>query len=163
MDIKNYYEVNGYVVCENLVPTELIDTLLETYKKQITPSKYPFFRQTTNTYEPSEINEFGYVKQSFLDIHDYKKFPNFSTSAKEIFCSEAIQNTLKQITGSKSFNLMQSMFFDANTETGPHQDWYYLDTIPSGHLTAAWIALEDIDERAGQILCNTKISKCRPS
>jgi phytanoyl-CoA hydroxylase len=42
------------------------------------------------------------------------------------------------------------MLFDANTETPPHQDWWYLDSVPNGNLIAAWIALEDIDEHAGR-------------
>ena len=42
------------------------------------------------------------------------------------------------------------MYFDKNAGTPPHQDGYYLDTLPVGNLTAAWIALEDIDERAGR-------------
>ncbi len=29
MDVKNYYETNGYVVLRNLVPSELIDKLLK--------------------------------------------------------------------------------------------------------------------------------------
>jgi phytanoyl-CoA hydroxylase len=45
---------------------------------------------------------------------------------------------------------MQTMLFDANTETQSHQDYWYLDSVPNGHLLAAWIALEDIDERAGR-------------
>jgi phytanoyl-CoA hydroxylase len=150
MSVRDYYEENGYVVFRNLVPTELIDSLLTAYAKQIVPSKYPFFRQNTNSYETNEINEFGYVKQAFLDIHDYGKFPEFSTIAKEIFCTDAIQDALRQVTRATSINLMQSMLFDANTETPPHQDWYYLDTVPNGNLIAAWIALEEIDERAGR-------------
>lgn len=150
MKYRDYYETNGYIVFRNLVSNDLIDTLVKLYTQEIVTSKYPFFRQNTNAYEQNEINEFGYVEQAFLDVHDYKKFPEFSTITKEIFCSNAIQDALRQITGSNSFNLMQSMLFDANTETVPHQDWYYLDTVPSGHLTAAWIALEDIDKRAGR-------------
>src|SRR5690606_12992231 len=61
-----------------------------------------------------------------------------------------ITNTLQELTGAKSHNLMQSMLFDANAETPPHQDWWYLDTVPAGNLIAAWIAMEDIDERAGR-------------
>ena len=42
------------------------------------------------------------------------------------------------------------MFFDQNTETPAHQDWYYLDSLPNGHLLAGWFALEDIQEAAGR-------------
>lgn len=150
MNLREYYENKGYVVVNNLISTELIDRVVTLYKRDIVPSKYPFFRQNTNAYEPNELNEFGYVKQSFLDIHDYYKFTEFSTAAKEIFFSQEIQQALHYLIKSNSFNLMQTMLFDANTETPPHQDWWYLDTVPNGNLIAAWIALEDIDERAGR-------------
>ncbi len=105
----------------------------------------------TNAYEVNELNEFGYVKQPFLDVHDYKSYPEFSRSIMDIFCGDEIQDALSTITGSNSFNLMQGMLFDANTGgTYPHQECWYLDTIPNGHLIIAWIALEDIDEKAGR-------------
>ena len=147
---RNYYEENGYVVCPNLVSTDLIDKLVSLYKDQIVTSKEPFFRQMTNRYEPNEITEFGYVKQDFLDVHNYKDFPEFSTAVKEIICSDALQNTLKEITGSNSLNLMQSLIFDVNRETLAHHDAYYLDSDPAGRALAVWVALEDIDEKAGR-------------
>jgi phytanoyl-CoA hydroxylase len=159
MEPEQYYQENGYVVFRNLIPTNLINQLLELYAKEILPSRHPFFRQSTNQYEVNHLNEFGYVKQSFLDIHDYEKFPEFSTIAKEIYCGDSIQDALRKITNLHSFNLMQTMLFDANTETRPHQDWWYLDTVPNGHLIAAWIALEDIDERAGRFYIMPKSIK----
>jgi phytanoyl-CoA hydroxylase len=150
LSAQQYYETQGYFVYRNLIPTELINELTTRYQNEILPSKYPFFRQDTNKYEPNQINEFGYVEQAFLDIHDYQQFPAFSTAAKNIFCSQLMQTALREITGFESFNLMQTMLFDANTETTPHQDWWYLDSVPNGHLLGAWIALEDIDERAGR-------------
>ena len=68
----------------------------------------------------------------------------------DIFCSDEIQDALRQITGHNSFNLMQGMLFDVNAGTYPHQECWYLDTIPNGHLIIAWIALEDIHEKAGR-------------
>lgn len=150
MNPYDYFQENGYFVSRNLVPTHLIDQLLDLYTKEIIPSDYPFFRQSANQYEVNRLNKFGYVEQSFLDIHDYEKFPEFSNIAKEIYCGEFIQDALRQVTGSQNFNLMQTMLFDANTETQPHQDWWYLDTVPNGYLIAAWIALEDIAEEAGR-------------
>lgn len=147
---QQYYETQGYFVYRNLISPELIDALLAIYQDEIVPSQYPFFRQDTNKYEANQLNDFGYVKQAFLDVHDYQKFPTFSTAARNIFCSQEIQSALREVTGFASFNVMQTMLFDANTETSPHQDWWYLDSIPNGHLLGAWIALEDIDERAGR-------------
>ncbi|AKG20946.1 phytanoyl-CoA dioxygenase family protein [Calothrix sp. 336/3] len=150
METKLYYDENGYAVFKGLIPHELVERLMTLYCRKILPSKYPFFRQSNSKYEVNSVNEYGYVKQSFLDIHDYTNYPEFSAVAKEIFCSNEMQMALKQLTDLESFNLMQTMLFDSNTETQPHQDWWYLDTVPNGNLVAAWIALEDIDERAGR-------------
>ncbi|HET7633571.1 MAG TPA: phytanoyl-CoA dioxygenase family protein [Burkholderiales bacterium] len=150
MDACEYYLENGYVIFRGLVPHRKIDDLLDLYKSTIVPSPYPFFRQNTNKYEKNAITEHGYVRQSFLDIHDYAKFLEFSHAAREIYASGEMRDALQESTGFPTFNLMQSMLFDANTETVPHQDWWYLDSVPNGHLLACWIALEDIDERAGR-------------
>jgi phytanoyl-CoA hydroxylase len=149
-EAQEYYEANGYYVCRNVIPADMIDRLLSRYKSDIVPSKYPFFRQNTHAYEPNQLTEHGYVKQSFLDIHDYQKYPEFSRLARDIYTSEYMRDALKEVTGFREFNLMQTMLFDANTETVPHQDWWYLDSVPHGRLLATWIALEDIDERAGR-------------
>ena len=149
-DLRQYYYEEGYCVYRNLIPQHLIDRLVEHYKRDIVPSDYSFFRQNTDAYEPNRYTEHGYVKQSFLDIHDYEKFSAFSQCARDIFTNEIIRDALKTVTGFDNFNLMQTMLFDANTETIPHQDWWYLDSVPNGHLLGAWIALEDIDERAGR-------------
>lgn len=154
--LRDHYKTNGYCVCRDLIPAPMIDRVVQRYLRDIVPSDYPFFRQNTNVYEPNKLTEHGYVKQSFLDIHDYGKFSEFSRYAREIFTSDAIRAALKSITGIDSFNLMQTMLFDANTETIPHQDWWYLDTVPNGHLLGAWIALEDIDERAGRFFVMPK-------
>jgi len=145
-----HYAQRGYVVIQNVIPKSQIRDLLVQYKQHIAASKYPFFRQNSNAYEANKISAHGFVRQSFLDIHDYQEFSQFSHTARDIYCSDSIMSALRSITGFGSFALMQTMLFDLNTETPGHQDWYYLDTVPNGNLIAAWIALEDIDERAGR-------------
>ena len=147
---REQYEQQGYVIFKNLIPDSLIQSVLTHYHQDIVESSRPFFRQSTYSYSKNELTEFGYVKESFLDIHDYHNYPEFSHHVRSIVCSAEIQSALKQLFDNESFNLVQSMMFDANTGTFPHQEWWYLDTIPNGHLTIAWIALEDIDERAGR-------------
>jgi len=86
------------------------------------------------------------VRQPFVDIHDYQRFPEFSAAGREIFCSNELMETISAVTGASRHNLMQTMLFDLNTATRPHQDWYDLDSVPNGSLIAACIALEDIRE-----------------
>jgi phytanoyl-CoA hydroxylase len=149
MDVREHYQQHGYAILHNLIPKPLIDNVLTFYTRDIVRSPLPFFRQSTYSYSKNELNEFEYVKESFLDIHDYRKYPEFSHSVREILCGSKMQEALKQLLGDDS-NLVQSMLFDANTNTFPHQEWWYLDTVPNGNLVIAWIALEDIDERAGR-------------
>lgn len=145
-----HYAQHGYVVLRDLVSRAQIQDVGTLYGQQIVPSRHPFFRQNANAYEPNKISPHGYVRQSFLDVHDYTRFPQFSRAARDIFCAPAVTAALRRVSGFETFALMQTMLFDLNTETPGHQDWYYLDTVPSGNLIAAWIALEDIDERAGR-------------
>jgi phytanoyl-CoA hydroxylase len=147
---RAYYEKNGYVVLPAQIPERLIDNLLGLYQKDILPSKTKFYRQNTNVYDTNRFTEHGHVIQSFLDVHHYKKFPAFRKAALDLYFSDALLQGLRDVTGHPEHNLMQSMLFDANAATPPHQDWWYLDTVPAGQLVGAWIALEDIEEAAGR-------------
>ncbi len=147
---KDYYAENGYYIFQKLIPDSLIDTLLNIYNSEILPSKNYFFRQSSNRWEKNRINEFGYCEESFLNVHDYPNYPAFDAAIKKIIGSPQVREALTQLTGSPEHNLMQSMLFDLNAATPAHQDWYYLDSMPSGHLLAGWFALEDIHEEAGR-------------
>lgn len=148
---QQYFADNGYVVLRNVVSEEKIDRLMELYQKQILPSNVRFFRQNSFKYERNIINEHGFCKSSLLDIHNYKLFPEFGETAMDIFLGDDVLDKVNDANGYSSHNLMQTMLFDANTETWPHQDWWYLDSKPkAGQLVGAWFALEDIDEDAGR-------------
>src|SRR3974390_2964270 len=148
--LQSYYAKHGYALLRTVVPHHLIDRLLALYVRDLVPSKQRFFRQSTDRYEVNRLTSRGYVRQSFLDIHDYRSYPEFSAAARDIYCSHELMQALTAVTEFPRHNLMQTMLFDLNTATWPHQDWYYLDSVPHGQLTAVWIALEDIEEQAGR-------------
>jgi len=148
--LREYYVDNGYVTIRGLIDSPLIDALLDVYKRDVVPSREKFFRQNTSAYETNVINEFGHVQQSFLDIHDYRKHSAFSQAAVEIFRHPKLFDCLRRVTQAPDLALMQSMLFDQNVGTPPHQDWWYLDSRPAGHLLGAWFALEDINPSAGR-------------
>jgi len=141
---------NGYCIVRGLIPAADVDRLLALYRRDLLPSSHPFYRQSTGRWERNIRNEHGYVQNSFLDIHDYRMFAEFSAAARDIFCSTEMQRVLAEVTGRGAHRLVQSMFFDQNTATEAHQDRYYLDSVPGGELLAGWFALEDIEERAGR-------------
>ncbi|RZL11232.1 MAG: hypothetical protein EOP40_03530 [Rubrivivax sp.] len=146
----DYYLEHGYVVMDQVVPHAHIDRLMKLYQGQILHSKAKFYRQNTNVYDANRMTPAGHVIQSFLDIHHYKKFPDFRQAALDLYFSDELLGALSNVTGYGKHNLMQSMLFDANATTPPHQDWWYLDSVPNGKLLGAWIALEDIHEDAGR-------------
>jgi phytanoyl-CoA hydroxylase len=161
-DLKQYYDDHGYVIVPKAIPEPLVDTLLDRYKADILNSKAKFYRQNTNVYDLNRFTSAGHVIQSFLDVHHYKRFPAFRQAALDLYFSRALHATLSSVTGHAKHNLMQSMLFDANAATPPHQDWWYLDTTgPSGHLLGAWIALEDIHEDAGRFFVMPGTHKVR--
>lgn len=151
---SDYYQAQGYYIFKKLIPDDLVDNLLAEYKSKIVSSKDQFYRQSTR-WQPNKISQDGYVVSPFMDVHCYD-YPNptkyrlFTEAVKQILCSQQVREALMQLTGSQEHNLMQSMLFDMNSATPPHQDWYYLDSIPNGHLLAGWFALEDIHEEAGR-------------
>ena len=146
------YESEGYVIFRSLVPASLIDSLLEDYRTQIVSSKRRFFRQSTATWQKNKLTPAGNVRQSFLDIHDlpYTECESVCRCSRAILCHPAVREALSTLTGERQHSLMQSMLFDQNAATGAHQDWYFLDSVPRGHLLAGWFALEDIDKNAGR-------------
>ena len=110
-----HYARYGYVVVRGVVPRQQIKELRALYALRIVPSKYPFFRQSSNAYEPSKMNGHGYVRQSFLDIHDYARYPEFSRAARNIFCSPELIGALRRVSGFETFALMQTMLFEPAT------------------------------------------------
>jgi len=105
INLRKYYEPNGYVVMPGLITTDQVESLLKAYREQIVLSKAKFFRQNTNVYETNRFTSGGYVAQSFLDIHNYKKFPEFRKSAFDIYFPNQMLHSLSDLIGSCRYNL----------------------------------------------------------
>jgi phytanoyl-CoA hydroxylase len=148
--LHEQYRRDGYCVVRGLVPNDAIDRLLTIYRSTVLHSKQPFFRQSTNRWTRTKLNPYGHATDSYRDPHDYPDYPEFCTAIRDVLCGTDIQAALRDITQSAEHSVVQSMLFDQNTATPAHQDWYYLDSLPNGHLLAGWFALEDIHEDAGR-------------
>lgn len=150
MGLAEDYRRDGWVKVPGLVDPARIDALQAAYMADLLPSRSKFFRQNTNRYEPNDIDEHGHVINSFLDPHHYRSVPRLRQGVLDILFAPALKAALAEATGHAGLDLMQSMLFDKNAATPPHQDWWYLDSVPNGQLAAAWIALEDIPAQAGR-------------
>jgi len=148
--LVSYYDEHGYVVVRNLIPAPQIARLLALYARDIVPSRERFFRQDSRRYERNRVNPHGHVRQSFLDIHDYLRFPEFSAAARDIFCGEEMKETIGAVSGARRHSLLQTMLFDLDAVGRPKQQRHGANCVANGSPIAAWIALENIREEAGR-------------
>ncbi|MBR8833965.1 MAG: phytanoyl-CoA dioxygenase family protein [Stigonema ocellatum SAG 48.90 = DSM 106950] len=150
-DIRNYYDENGYVILRNLIPTELCDEARSFFKTEVKPYDAYLYRQASSNPEKHILTSYGYMLNSLLNIQDLNtdRFPNFKKLGLSILTHENMHEAVCTILG-ESAKIIQTMFFEGNPATWAHQDTYYLDSSELGRMTAAWVAVEDIQPGAGR-------------
>jgi len=94
---------------------------------------------------------------SILNVQslDHRQFGGFRRTGLDLLTHADMQRAVSTILGEPG-KLVQSMYFDGNPVTWPHQDTYYLDAEEIGRMTAAWIAAEDIAPGAGRFFVYPK-------
>jgi phytanoyl-CoA hydroxylase len=146
-----YYEENGYVVVRCVVDPAVSDDLRAAFSSTVKRYSGYIYRQTTANPERNRTNEFGFVMNPILNVQSLRlsHFAPLKQLAMRTFASEAIQ-AITRAMFSENAKLVQSMYFEGNAETWPHQDTYYLDSEKIGTMVGCWYALEDIDAGAGR-------------
>ena len=150
--IRNYYADKGYVVIRGVIPAELCAHARAAYEKEVKGFKRPLYRQTSSgAPEMHRFTSSGFMENSILNVHDLRTdwFPTFKQDALEVLTHQNMQKALKTILGEPG-QLVQSMYFEGNPATWPHQDTYYLDSEKIGSMVAVWVAVEDIKPGAGR-------------
>jgi phytanoyl-CoA hydroxylase len=147
--IKEYYQSQGYVVVKNLLSLSKIDNFINQYEKIKRNLFFIYYSQSVHLPLRPKITPEGFIEESMENATNLKFFSSFSNSILNCLVDENISTVLSILSGAPSHTMWQNMFFDKSTGTIEHQDHYYLDTNPPGHLIAAWYALEDIHEEAG--------------
>jgi phytanoyl-CoA hydroxylase len=150
--VRDYYLQNGYVVVRNVIPTELCRVAMGAFESQLKGFKGHLYRQpSSGKAERHKFTTNGYVENSILNVHDLRsaQFGAFKEASLQVLTHENLQRRLKAFLGEPGA-LVQSMYFEGNPSTWPHQDTYYLDSEHIGSLVAAWVAVEDIRPGAGR-------------
>ena len=150
--ILSFYREQGYVILPGLMPVAKCDEIRRLWEKEIKPSRAFMYRQATAKAERHSLNEKGWVMNPILNLQsvDPLKFGEFRRFATEqILADAALADVFETILEDKP-KVVQSMYFEGNSATWEHQDTYYLDSEKIGSMAGAWIALEDIDARAGR-------------
>jgi phytanoyl-CoA hydroxylase len=150
-EASRYYEENGYVVIRGVIDPAVCDELRGAFSNTV--KQYPghIYRQATANPEKNRINEFGFVMNPILNLQSLSlfRFAPLKRLAMHTFASDAIKSINRAFFG-EDVKLVQSMYFEGNSETWPHQDTYYLDSEKIGTMAGCWYALEDIDAGAGR-------------
>jgi len=150
--IRAFYERNGYVVLRGLVPSDDCDHLRGTFERQVKPYPGSLYRQTTSGLaEPHTFTAHGHLLNAILNPHDLPsaRFAAFRAQVLGVYSLAPVQRAVRSLLGEPGL-LVQSMYFEGNPQTWPHQDTYYLDSVELGRMTAGWFALEDIHPGAGR-------------
>ncbi len=155
ISLKQKFENNGFVIVRSLINKKLISSFINTYNTDFLNSENnTYAKMNSQSIGKKKVNKYGYLQDPIADIHclslNNKKYNNFVNKSLDIILNKKILKTLEKINSFQKHNLMMSMMFDQNVGTPPHQDWYYLDSLPNGNITGVWIALENIDYNAGK-------------
>ncbi len=147
----DYYHEYGYVVLRKLLPTTVTQAARQAWADQIKRFGGYIYRQTTSRPERNRFNDQGYVENPILNVQslDRQAFGSFRTAALACLTHPNLQNAVTALFGDR-LKIVQSMYFEGNTATAPHQDTFYLDSEQIGEMCAAWLALEDIAPNAGR-------------
>ncbi|MGK7931001.1 MAG: phytanoyl-CoA dioxygenase family protein [Microcystaceae cyanobacterium] len=150
-DYRSYYQDKGYVIIRNLIDSNLCEQFKQAFYTTIKPHQGYFYRQVTGNPETHQFNSQGLIINALLNIQDLetRQFSEFKQLGLKILTDSQLHQILQGFFDEPAI-LVQSMFFEGNSETWPHQDTYYLDASNLGKMVGIWIALEDINAAAGR-------------
>lgn len=148
---RAYYTDNGYLVRRGLLHLELCERAVTSFRSEIKPYSGYLYRQASANPEKNRFDSAGNMLNPLLNPISVssRQFPLFRAASDCILADERLFAAVEELLGHDPV-LVQSMLFEANPATWPHQDCYYLDSERPGELLGAWIALEDIAQEAGR-------------
>jgi phytanoyl-CoA hydroxylase len=147
-----FWRENGYVVLENVLPTDWLDkfwdevenTIENHDKHNATALVYQF-----NDQKPTPLKD---VPKELLRgigarINDYH---NSSIGAKRIMTHRHIVTFLKAALAPE-LTAFQSLVFKFSSQQSTHQDYPWVTSSIASHLAAAWIPCEDVHADSGPL------------
>ncbi|MEH6992581.1 phytanoyl-CoA dioxygenase family protein [Neobacillus drentensis] len=135
------YEEDGYLVIRNGCSNDLIEAFNSHNYTIRSAEELPDWAHPRYGHEISDKDRFT-VRLFNPHLHD-----GFSLQMMKL---PIIRDTLAQLLGDQAVGIQSMYFYKSPGSPGQaaHQDYYYIDNKPNT-LTAAWIAMEDVDEENG--------------
>jgi phytanoyl-CoA hydroxylase len=151
-EAQKYYVENGYCIIRNIFSNDVCDRIRKLWHKEVKSFNGHIYRQATAKSEKNKYNQSGWVMNPILNLQSLN--PRHHGELRKcatdlVLCAAEMRQALLVLLGHKP-KIVQSMYFEGNSETWEHQDTYYLDAENLGTMVAAWVALEDIDADAGR-------------
>lgn len=149
--VREFYIENGFVVRRNVIPGELCDKVRQAFHDEVKSHKGFFYRQASGLAEKHKFTDHHYMLNAVMNIQDLdqNRFGSFQDLGLKILTHSNIRTVLNALIQGEAI-VAQTMYFEGNPATWPHQDKDYLDATQPGAMVAAWVALEDIQPGAGR-------------
>jgi phytanoyl-CoA hydroxylase len=147
--IADTYKTQGYVVIEKLIPQSLVDDVLRALEQAKSRRSVVYYSQSVHRWVKPRLSRHSYWMDSVENPTWHIHLPKLRQAAMRILYHRQVSDMLMRISGKPSFVSWQDMLFDRSVGTIDHQDSWYLDTQPHGHLVAGWFSLEDIHPDSG--------------
>ncbi len=148
----DYYHEHGYVILSGVLAGEHCDRIRALWEQEVKPNPGFMYRQATAKAEKHVKNNQGWIMNPILNLQsvDPVQFPQFRDYATtKVLANQNLTGFFGELFGEQPL-IVQSMYFEGNSATWEHQDSYYLDSEQVGTMSAAWIAIEDIEATAGR-------------
>jgi phytanoyl-CoA hydroxylase len=148
----NFFREYGYVVLENCLPQEAIDSvwneieyLTENHKQyDIDGLAHRFNDQKETPIRLIPQEKLKGIGTRFIDYHDS------SIPAKKLITHPNLAPFL-QASLNPNVTVFQSLIFRYSSQQDIHQDFPWVTTKIPSHLAAAWIPMEDVHVDAGPL------------
>ncbi len=157
----DFFKKNGYVIVRDFLDKRDVDLARFFYKKLIIKNNnVAVFRQNTGLVEKNYLTNKNYLLNPIQNIQDLenKKFKPYIDQVKKITMSSKIKKLVSFFLKSEPI-LIQTMQFEIDPRTPPHQDAYYMNSRFDNGMIGVWFALEDIRKEAGRFFLIKKSHK----
>jgi phytanoyl-CoA hydroxylase len=149
---RSHYLSQGYAIARGLLPSDLVDEVVASFRAEVKPYRAPILRQLSVRMEEHRFSAEGFMTNTILSVQDLvaEQFTNFRRSSLAVLTHERVQRVLESLAG-EPVQCVESMYFESSARgTITHADCHFMDASIPGAMIAAWYALEDIHPGAGR-------------
>lgn len=130
-DERRTYEMDGFLVFDPALPTDLLDDLMRSLAPHWTDS----FEENRDTRAATRIQDAW----------------KFSEPVRTVATWPRVMEALQELYGRRPLPF-QTLNFPVGTEQRAHSDTIHFNSMPAGFMCGVWVALEDIDAGNGALV-----------